>query len=135
MRSIELINSASQTIASGGKIALGNVNIKNCHGAFSYNGTDTITLVQSGIYQVIIKSNVVSTVADQTVGYAIAYNGTVSTIANTGAVITDVGGVSTLTLAKQVKICGNNPISLTLVNSGTASTTYQNVIVDIFRMD
>lgn len=135
MRSIEIINSASQTVASGGKIALGNVNIKNCYGAFNYNKVDTITLVQSGIYQVIIKANVVSTVANQTVGYAISYNGTVSTIANTGAVITDVGNVVTLTLPKQVKICGNNPMSLTLVNSGEDSTTYQNVIVDIIRLD
>lgn len=135
MRSIEIINSTSQTIASGGKIALGNVNIKNCHGAFSYNGIDTITLVQPGIYQIIIKANVISTVATQTVGYAISYSGTTSNIANTGAVVADIGGVVTLTLPKQVKICGNNTMSLSLVNSGADSTTYQNVIVDIIRMD
>ena len=54
MKHIELINSVSQTVASNGKLVLGNVNIKYCNGAFSYNGTDALTLVQPGVYLIIV---------------------------------------------------------------------------------
>lgn len=134
MKNIELINSTSQTVASGGTLNLGNVNIKTCFGAFSYNGTNTITLVQNGTYQIIVKTNAISTVANQTVGFALAYNGTISTIANAGSVVATIGDVSTLTIPKMVKICDGNTISITIVNSGSASTTYQNLIVDIIKV-
>ena len=133
MKHIELINSTSQTIASGGKLALGVVNFKLCAGAFSYNSTDTITLVQSGVYQILVKADVTGTTATQSVGYAIGYNGTTSTIASAKAVTADIGDTITLTIPKLVRIC-NTPIALTLVNSGADSTTYNNIIIDIVKV-
>ena len=133
MKHIELINSTSQTIASGGKLALGVVNFKLCAGAFSYNSTDTITLVQAGVYQILIKVDLTGTVATQNVGYAIAYNGTTSTIASASAVTTAIGDTITLGIPKLVKVC-NTPMALNLVNSGVDTTTYNNIIFDIVKV-
>ena len=133
MAIMEIVNSTAQTITSGGKIALGNVNIRCGQGDGVYNNVDTITLNKNGIYQIIIKSVMASTVAGQSVGFALAYGGTVSTVANTSETVADAGDSATLTLPKLVKICGN-PITLTLVNSGSASTIYNNVVVDIVKV-
>lgn len=133
MKHIELINAVSQTVASGNKIALGNVNIKLCNGAFSYNGTDTLTLVQPGVYQIIVKADLTGTVATQVVSYAIGYNGTVSSVASATDVTAAIGDTTTLTIPKLVKIC-NAPISITLVNDGADSTTYNNIILDVVKV-
>ena len=133
MKHIELINSTSQTVASGAKLNLGVVNFKLCAGAFSYNGTDTITLVQPGVYQILVKNDLTGTTATQVVSYAIAHNGTTSSVASATAVTADIGDTITLTIPKLVKIC-NTPIALTLVNSGAESTTYNNIILDIVKV-
>lgn len=133
MKHIELINAVSQTVTSGNKIALGNVNIKLCNGAFSYNGTDTLTLVQPGVYQIIVKADLIGTVADQVVSYAITHNGIVSSVASATDVTAAIGDATTLTIPKMVKIC-NAPISITLVNNGADSTTYNNIIVDVVKV-
>ena len=133
MKHIELINAVSQTVTSGNKIALGNVNIKLCNGAFSYNGTDTLTLVQPGVYQIIVKADLIGTVATQVVSYAIGYNGTVSSVASATSVTAEIGDTITLSIPKLVKIC-NAPISITLVNDGVDSTTYNNIILDVVKV-
>ena len=68
----------------------------------------------------------------QTLEYALSYNGTVSTIASASAAVTDVGDTVTLVIPKMIKIC-NAPLVLTLVNSGTELTTYENLIIDIWK--
>lgn len=133
MKHIELINSVSQTVASNGKLVLGNVNIKYCNGAFSYNGTDTLTLVQPGVYQIIVKADLIGTVADQVVSYAISHNSVVSSVASATDVTAAIGDATTLTIPKMVKIC-NTPISISLVNNGADSTTYNNIIVDVVKV-
>ena len=133
MKHIELINSVSQTVASNGKLVLGNVNIKYCNGAFSYNGTDTLTLVQPGVYQIIVKADLIGRVADQVVSYAISHNSVVSSVASATDVTAAIGDATTLTIPKMVKIC-NTPISISLVNNGADSTTYNNIIVDVVKV-
>lgn len=133
MKHIELINSVSQTVASGGNIALGVVNFRYCNGAFLYNGSDAITLGAPGVYEVLIKADVTGTVATQTVKYSIVHNGTVSTVSSATAVTADVGDTITLTIPKLIRIC-STPITLNLVNSGAADTTYNNIIVDIVKV-
>jgi hypothetical protein len=130
---LELVNSSVQVVASGAKINLGSVNIKHCDGSVVYNGTDTLEFRRNGIYQVLVKANVISTVANQVVEYALAYNGTVSNIANAEATAVDIGSVFTLTIPKAIKIC-NAPLTITLVNSGADTTNYQGIIVDIDRL-
>lgn len=130
---LELVNSNTQTVASGNKLNLGAINIKECsNGSVVYNGTDTITFRQNGIYQVITKVNAISTVATQLLEYAIDYDGTVSNIANAGAYAVDTDQLYTLVIPKKIKIC-NAPLSISLVNSGTDTTDYQGLIVDISR--
>lgn len=133
MKNIELINSASQTVTSGGRLNLGTVNIRTCFGAFNYNNIDTITLVQPGTYQLLVKSDLTATAAAQIVEYSVVYNGTVSSIASATAELTAIGDTITLTVPKLIKIC-SEPISLTIVNSGLADTEYSNLIVDIVKV-
>lgn len=127
---LELVNSSTQTVTSGSNLNLGSVNIKRCDGSVVYNGTDTLTFRKNGIYQIITKVNAISTVANQLVEYSIAYNGVVSNIANAGAYAVGIDQLYTLTIPKLIKIC-NAPLNITLVNSGTDTTDYQGIIVDI----
>ena len=133
MKHIELINSVSQTVASGGKLTLGNVNIKYCNGAFSYNGVDTLTLVHPGTYQLLVKIDLTGTVAGQLVSYAISHDGLVSTIVNASDVVAATTDITTLVIPKMVKIC-NSPIEISIVNNGTDSTIYTNLIIDIVKV-
>ena len=130
---LELVNSSVQIVDSNEKINLGTVNIKHCDGSVFYNGTDTLEFRKNGIYQILVKANAISTVADQVVEYALAYNGTVSTIAQAEAPTVDIGSIVTLTIPKAIKIC-NAPLAITLVNSGADTTNYQGIIIDIDRL-
>lgn len=130
---LELVNSNTQTVTSGSKINLGTINIRDFNnGSIVYNGTDTITFRQNGIYQIITKVNAISTVATQLLEYAISYDGTVSNIANAGAYAVDTDQLYTLVIPKKIKIC-NAPLSISLVNSGDETTDYQGLIIDISR--
>lgn len=130
--SIEIINSSSQTVASNGKLALGTVNIRKCDGSVCYNGSDAITFQRNGIYMMLSKVDAISTVAAQTVSYALSYNGTVSSVANSSAVLADIGDTATLVVPKMIKIC-NSPLTISLVNDGLDSTIYNNLIIDIWK--
>ena len=130
--SLELVNSSTQSVTSGSKLNLGNVNIRRCDGSVVYNGTDSLTFQKNGIYMVMSKVDATATETAQTLVYALAYNGTVSTIASATAVVTDIGDTATLVVPKMIKIC-NAPLVLTLVNSGTELTTYENIIIDIWK--
>ena len=131
--SIEIINSTLQTIASGGKLALGSINIHKCDGSVVYNGIDTINFRGNGIYQIMVKVDGISSTADQLLKVAIAYNGTTSSIASASAYADATDLTYTLVIPKMIKICGN-PLAITLVNSGATSTFYQNLIIDIVRV-
>lgn len=130
--SIEIINSSSQTVAANGQLALGQINIRRCDGSVVYNGSNSITFRDNGIYQVIVKVDATATTAAQTLKVALAYNGTVSTVASASSTTTDAGDVRTLVIPKKIRICGN-PLTITLVNSDTVSTIYQNLIIDIVK--
>jgi hypothetical protein len=130
--SLELVNSSTQSVTSGSKLNLGNVNIRRCDGSVVYNGTDSLTFQKNGIYMVMSKVDATATETAQTLKYALAYNGTVSTIASASAVVADIGDTVTLVVPKMIKIC-NAPLVLTLVNSGTDLTTYENLIIDIWK--
>ena len=131
--SLELINSASQSVISGGKLALGSVNIRKCDGSVVYNGTDTLNFLKNGTYMLLTKVDATATTATQLMKYSISYNGTVSQIASASAIGTDIGDTETLVIPKMVKIC-NEPLSITFVNSGADTTTYQNLIIDIWKV-
>lgn len=131
--SLELVNSGLQSIAANGKLNLGTVNIRRCDGSVSYNGSDAITFQRNGVYMVLSKVDATSTVAAQTLNYALSYNGTVSTIASASAVTTDIGDTFTLVVPKMINIC-NSPLTVSLVNSGVDTTEYQNLIIDIYKV-
>lgn len=131
--SIEIINSTSQTIESAGKLSLGNINIRRCDGSVVFNGTDSITFRGNGIYQVFVKVDATSTVASQTLKIAISYDNTTSSIASASASTGDTAGEThSLTIPKKIKICGSSLV-INLVNSGSSSTIYENLIIDIVK--
>jgi hypothetical protein len=128
---LELVNSSTQTILTGGTLNLGSVNIRQCD-CVAYNGTNTIEFKRNGIYQVFVKVDATASVADQLVSVALAYNNTVSQIASAKANLVNADDVISLTIPKMIKIC-NAPLTLTVVNSGADTTDYSNIIVDIVK--
>lgn len=131
--SLELVNSGLQSVAANGKLSLGTVNIRRCDGSVFYNGSDAITFQRNGVYMVLSKVDATSTVAAQTLNYALSYNGTVSTIASASTVAADIGDTFTLVVPKMINIC-NSPLTVSLVNSGVDTTEYQNLIIDIYKV-
>lgn len=135
MKLLETVNNNAQTILTNGTLNLGTVKHRVCYGAFNFNNSDTITLVQPGWYQISVKANVTSTVASQPMTLALFGNGTLVPETTTATFATVVGTQSNVSFTKMARVCVDQPIALTLVNTSAASAIYNNLIVDIVKVN
>lgn len=132
MKLIEIVNQTTQTsVASLNKIALGNIDKSVCQCAYSYNGTDTLTLKQNGYYLVLFRADAEATAATQQMEVELTSNGSRTGVTAT-ALGTAAGDTFTISLFKIVKIAGT-PLALSVINSGTA-TTFNNAVLSVVKI-
>ena len=130
MKLLETVNTNAQTVVSLGTLNLGSVRHKICYGAFSYNGTDTITVKEPGWYLI----NVTSTVATQAMVIGLYGDGTLVPETETNLFEAVAGSQGNASFNKIIRVCDGNPVSLTLRNGSSADTIYDDVIFDIIKI-
>lgn len=135
MKLLEIVNTSSQTVNSLANLNLGNVKHRVCYGAFEYNNSDTITLIQPGWYFISVKADLTSTVASQAMVLALYGNGVLVPETETNVFATVAGTTTNVSFTKIAKVCINQPIKLTLVNTSSASIIYDDLIVDIVKVN
>lgn len=135
MKLLETVNINEQTVAPNGVLNLGTVKHRVCYGAFSFDNSNAITLAQPGWYFISVKADVTSTAATQAMTLALFGNGVLVPETETNAFATVAGESSNVSFTKIARVCVDSPIVLTLVNTGTAATIYDDVIVDILKVN
>ena len=135
MKLLETVNVNTQNVASQATINLGTVKHRVCYGAFNFNNSDTITLLQPGWYFISVKVDATSTVTAQNVSLALFGNGTIVPETETNTVITTLDTQANLSFTKIAKVCIDQPIALTLVNTSAEAVIYDDVIVDILKVN
>lgn len=134
MKLLETVNTNAQTVQSLGTLNLGSVRHKICYGAFSYNGTDTITVKEPGWYLINVKADVTSTVATQAMVIGLYGDGTLVPETETNLFEAVAGSQGNVSFNKIIRVCAGNPVSLTLRNGSSADTIYDDVIFDIIKI-
>lgn len=132
---LELVNTTSQTVDPSSNLNLGNVKHRVCFGAFSYDGISGITLVQDGWYLINFKIDMVGTAAGQDMSISMYADGVLVPETSTIATATAIGDIYNASFSKIARICNNSPVRLTFVNDGATATTYNNLIIDIVKVN
>lgn len=134
MKLLELINTNPQTVISGGTLNLGTVKHRVCYGAFDYNNS-AISLNQTGWYLISVKVDLTSTVASQPMSLALYGNGVIVPETETDVFEAVAGTATNLSFTKIARVCDCQPISLTLVNTSAADVIYDDLIIDIVKVN
>lgn len=135
MKLLEIVNNNPQTVASLSTLNLGNIKHRVCYGAFEYNNIDTIKLIQPGWYLISVKVDLTSTVADQEMSLALYGNGVIVPETETNTFAATIGTEVNLSFTKIAKVCINDVINLTLVNTSADTVTYDDLIIDIVKVN
>lgn len=135
MKLLELVNVNTQNVISLGTLNLGTVKHRVCYGAFNFNNSDTVTLVQPGWYYISVKADLTSTVASQPMVLALFANGVLVPETETNVFATAEGTQTNVSFTKIAKVCVDQPIALTLVNTSSANIIYDDLIVDIIKVN
>ena len=135
MKLLEIVNVNSQNIASLGTLNLGTVKHRVCYGAFNFNNSDIVTLVQPGWYFISVKADLSSTVADQPMVLALFSNGVLVQETETNVFATTAGTQTNVSFTKMAKVCVDQPLALSLVNTSSANIIYDDLIIDIIKVN
>lgn len=135
MKLLEIVNANEQTITPNGVLNLGIVKHKVCYGAYSFNNSNAITLIQPGWYLISVKADLTSTAEAQAMTLALFGNGVLVPETETNVFATTADETTNVSFTKIARVCVDSPITLTLVNTGTVDTIYDDVIVDVVKVN
>ena len=134
MKLIEITNNTSQIVASGSPIVLGNISRRvGCFTDYSAPST-TITIRDCGYYEIEFKVNATATVASQQVQVTMFIDGVRQNETFTTHAAPAIGSVETLNTHKKIRIFACSDSTISFINTGTAETAYDNIILDIKRV-
>lgn len=128
-----VVNNTTQTVAANGTIALGTTVHRNCQSQARVNG-NAINIVGAGYFTIDVSATfTAATTGDVTIqlyqdGVAVQGATATGTVATASTQIISVSFTSEI-----LKQCNcNQPLSLTLVNTG-AEATYSNIAIRVKR--
>ena len=131
---IELVNTIPQTVSSLSSLNLGVVRHKICHNDFIYDGNTSLTIKSAGWYFISVKADITSTVANQPMVIGLYVNGNLIPETETNLFEATAGSQGNASFTKIIKICQNDPAILTLRNGSSATTIYNDVIMDVIKI-
>lgn len=129
--SIEVYNTASQTIASGGTVSLATANL-NTGVSFTYTaGNNYVSAVTNGVYFITFTGVASSDEAEQ-ISLAIAVNGTANTVSTVTQNLTaNNSQIVTTTLILKVS---SGSANISVQNSGTTSFDLASANLSVVRV-
>ena len=140
MKLLNLVNTANQSVLTGGIVNLGSIVHRVCNGAFNFSNSNTISLNNQGWYKVHVTINATGTAVGantfQLYQNGIAVLGALAS--HTIAAVGDVRNFSFETIVRVLPSCScqcNTPINLTILNNGASEITVNNITVDIIKVN
>jgi hypothetical protein len=134
MKLLEITNNTAQTVSNGNPLILGNISRRvGCFTDYSAPAT-TLTLRETGYYEIIFKVNAESTVATQPVEITLFLDGVAQPETLSEDVIAVIGDVSTLNTNKIIRVFGNSNSTISFVNTGADDTIYNNIVLDVKKV-
>lgn len=135
MKLIEITNTTTQTIVPNSPLVLGNISRRvGCFTDYSAPAT-TITLRESGYYQVILKVNATATAAAQAMEITLFLDGTEVPESLATSVGTAIGDVETLNSNKIFRVFACSDATLSVVNTGDTDTAYSDIVLDVLKVN
>ena len=130
---IEIANTASQFLAVGSKVNLGNIVRRYCQcNAFGYtNGGTELTLNQPGYYRVTFNATFTAPAAGDVTLQLTANGNAITHAVATESVATASTEVHTTTLSATLRVLPCQSVAVAIANTGVASTvSVSNLIVE-----
>lgn len=134
MKLIELTNNVAQTVLTGAPIVLGSISRRV--GMFTdYSApASTITIRECGYYEVSLKVNATATVATSAMEITMFIDGTEQPETLATHVGTAIGDTETLNTHKKIRIFACSDATISFVNTGDDTTTYDALVLDIKKV-